>query len=255
MSDMCGDHCSAHLEKAKIVCSDVCWQKAKSVSSESIGVNDLCAVNANINTLCVTNLTAPNFTTCNTSRAYLGFSAPFAYTLGNVINFNVVLDDPSSISSMVPNTHFTAPSAGYWDVSAFINASNLQGAAIIVGNPVASLSLQVNGVSRASIYTPFLSFSPAFTDSIAANLYLNAGDVVTAVLNVLVQSGAGVAPYVGTMTLSGGPLPATVDPSTLSMVLVSNLCTASATPGQGAACVTCVPVVGPDCPTVNPCHC
>ena len=132
----------------------------------------------------------------------------------------------------------------------FINASALAGANLIVGNPVASLSLLVNGVSKKSILTPFLSFSPSITDTLTANILLKAGDKVTAQLYVLVQDPvAGLIDYVGTVMLAGGSTPATVDPSTFNITLLSTLCTVPAG-SQGAACIPCAPMTIP-CSPVN----
>jgi hypothetical protein len=235
-----------------LTANTVCAQSVNAISggAQNWTADNLCSMNANINTLCVTNLNAPNFKPCNTFRAYTGFNVPFVYTLGTTINFNSILDDPNGIVTTSPTTEFTIPVSGYWSLSAFINGYNLLGSGIISGTPVASLSIQVNGVSRKSIYTPFLAFNPAFTDAIAANMFLNAGDVITAVLNILIQSSSsGLTPYVGTITLQGGNLSTTVDPTTMDIYLLSTLCSASTSP----ACVTCVPTAVPCSPVSNTC--
>ena len=242
--------CSQHLmsgnaEFGYLRVNEECAQSVASVnvSAGNLSANTATLGMANIGSLCVTNLQAPNFAICNTYRAYLGVVAPYTYTLGSNLTFNAVLDDPSGMTSQVPTSHFTAPVAGYYSVELFINAATLAGANLIVGTPVASLSIQVNGISRQSILTPFLAFSPEITDTLSASLLLAAGDQVTAVLNVEVQDPTlGVINYVGTMLVSGGPLVSTVDPSTFSLTLLSTLCTSS---GPGAACPTIQPVVIP----------
>ena len=80
---------------------------SQNIFSDSLMSNSACLGTATINSLCVTNLNAPNFTVCNTRRAYLGFSSNFLYTLGQNINFNVILDDPSGMASLTPTTQFT----------------------------------------------------------------------------------------------------------------------------------------------------
>lgn len=259
MNDECSCHNRVDTDKICAKCAKICYLNVKKEWVEDLVVNKECAqhiasVNvktnnltadnaclstATINNLCVTNLNAPNFSICNTYRAYLGLTADYTYTLGTNLQFNAVLDDPSAMSSQIPTTHFTAPVAGYYDINAFINASNLLGSVIVVGTPVASLSIQVNGISRTSILTPFLAFSPSITDTLTASLLLNVGDQVTAVLNVLVQDPtAGEVAYVGTMLISGGAF-TTVDPSTLSITLLSTLCNSG---GVTPSCVPCQPV-------------
>ena len=274
-SDDCGCHDRLECRKLCAKCAKICFLKSKkewvedlaannicaqdimsfNAGFDNLSANRLCASDATINNLCVTNLNAPNFALCNTNRAYLGLTAAYTYTLGSNLAFDDILDDPSSMASQLPTTHFTAPVAGYYDINLFVNASALTGANIVVGLPVASLSIQVNGISRTSILTPFLAFSPSITDTLTASLLLQVGDQVTGVLNVLVQDPVlGAQNYVGTMLISGGPLGLTVDPSTFNLSLLSTLCGVGPTP---PACIPCAPVEIP-CPRVdvdgcNPC--
>lgn len=271
----CGCGSSLDIKKLCVRCAEVCWQKSKQIWAEDINVNNvcaqkvlakegqaqsltvdnLCAMTANINDLCVTNLKASNYKPCNTSRAAVRFANDFMYTLGNDINFDVLLDNPSNIATIGP-TKFTVPVAGYWEFNISVNAFNLAGSGVITGAPIARLSVYVNGVSRQAITVPFLTFATDVKASLMADLILAANDVVTAQLDVLVlDSVGGQIEYVGTMSIKGGDLAATADPSVMSIILKSELCGVS----SPITCTTCVPaqvpcepVVGPrceDCPT------
>jgi len=271
----CGCDNTLDIKKICVRCADICWQKSKQIwvedlntnnlcsqnlkstsqQTESLTTNNLCAVSANINDLCVTNLRASNLMMCNTSRGYVSFSGNFSYTLGDPINFNFVNDDPSSMVSMVPNTHFVANKTGYWVASVFINASSLAGSMILTGSPVAKLSISVNGVSRKAIFVPFLTFSSNVFGLCTSHLLLSSGDLVSAILEVLVlDPSSGIINYAGTMMIAGGPLATTQDASAMDLIFLSDLCGGGTQP---STCIPCVPfenqcqvVDGPPC---NPC--
>jgi hypothetical protein len=272
-SDVMNEDCSCHDSKLNIkklcaYCAKVCWLKskqimadeviankvctqelsAKTASNESLSVNNLCAVSANINDLCVTNLRAPNWRPCNTRRSYVARTADYLYTLGNDIEFDAVLDNPApGIYSPAPSK-FTAPTGGYYEYGLFINAFDLNGTTPITGTPVAKLSVYVNAVSRQSTYVPLLSFVGTIKAGVAADLLLQAGDIVTAQLDILVLDAVGgLTEYVGTMMIKGGALVGTDDPSTMSILLKTELCDAGPTP---IPCITCEPVTV-DCERVE----
>jgi hypothetical protein len=259
---MC-DHCCGRRESSscqKMRKAKICRLESKLIRAESVALNSLCAskdvvscyvgadilhadnaciAKATIDSLCVTNLTAPNLgPPCNLVRAYVGFTAPSTtYTLGSNIPFNNVIDDPSSMFSMSPSSQFTVSMAGYYDANIFLNLSGLTGSVILAGPPVASVSWSVNGTPKMFSYVPFLSFSTTQASNLAATLYLQAGDIVTAQFNVLfVDAVNGEMAYVGTMNLAGGPIIGTSGPSVMSIVLVSTLCSSNGPPCPASPC-------------------
>lgn len=270
---LCGCGNSLDVKKICVRCLEACWQKSKQIWTEDLSANNLCcqaiafkagqgknlsvdnlcATSANITDLCVTNLRVSSQELCNTKRAYLAFNGNFNYTLGNTIDFDATLDDPSSMSGTNP-ARFIAPTAGYWEYNLFVNAFNLDGADIITGIPIGRLSVYVNNVARQSLSVPFLSFATDVKAALTCDLLLAVGDIVTAKLDVLVQNASsGLVAYVGTMTLRGGPFAAIAEPSSMSIILKSGLCTSSGGNGNVTcapcipAVVACDPVVGPTC--------
>lgn len=272
----CGCGNSLDVRKICARCVEACYQKSKQISTEeltsnkvcaqelavksaqaqSLTVDALCATSANITDLCVTNLTVASQDLCNIKRAYLAFTGDFNYTLGQTIDFDATLDDPSSMAGTNP-ARFIAPvvpTAGYWEFNVFVNAFNLAGSDIITGIPIGRLTAYVNNVARQSLSVPFLSFATDVKAALTCDLLLQAGDIVTAKLDVLVQNaGSGLVAYAGTMTLRGGPFASVAEPSSMSIILKSGLCN-PAQGGQGASCIPCIPavvgcdvVVGPVC--------
>jgi hypothetical protein len=264
----CGCGSSLDLKKICARCLEVCWQKSKQIWTEDLNVNtlcsqkihakaseaqsltvdNLCATAANITDLCVTNLRVNNQTQelVQHKRAYLAFDSDFSYTLGATIDFNATLDDPSSMSGTNP-ARFISPTAGYWEFNVFINAFDLAGSDLITGIPIGRLTAYVNNVARQSLSVPFLSFATDVKAALTCDLLLAVGDVVTAKLDVLVQSPvSGLVSYAGTMMLRGGPFASVAEPSSMSIILKSGLCN----PNGGGGTVTCVPCV----PATVPCE-
>ncbi len=229
--------CGCHKVKR---CEKICKVKSKETWSEKVYTNDLCADTATIKNLCVTNLNAVNVkgALANNYRAYIDFTSDLTYTLGTDINFNNIIDDPSSGISFSPSTHYTAPVSGYYLSNVFIDFSKLSGSVVIAGIPVAALSVWVNGILRESSFVPFLSFSLSQQGSLTNTLLLTAGDQVTTKLDVLILDPAtGLQPYVGTVLVKGGGL-TTPAASNFSIVLL--------TPMTGTTPITCQ-----DCPMVT----
>lgn len=209
-----------------LVSNDICSQKAeiKNLEVEVGNINQLCAQDISVNKLCANELDIKSLKQCTVDRAYVGFSADFLYTLDEDIDFDASLDNPSNIASFMP-TKFTVSKAGYWEFNAFVNADDLSGSVIIAGIPIAKLTVYVNGISRQSIQVPFLSFATGVKVALTCDLLLAAGDEITLKLSVLVQSASsGLINYVGTMSIKGGALALTADPSTMSIILKSELC-------------------------------
>ncbi len=226
VNSMCAQNIqSLNVKSENLNANDVCLQRllVKDEQVTNLAAQNLCAVNANFDHLCVSDLKVQNFKPCNTVRAYVGYNTDTLYTLGAILNFDSVLDNPSNLFSLSPSK-FTAPVAGYYEFSMFLAANQLNGSTIITGVPVGQLSVYVNGVERKAIPVPFLGFAIGVKGLLSADFLLNAGDVLTMALNVLIQDPAlGLVPYAGTMVLNGGPL-TSIDPASASLLLKSELC-------------------------------
>jgi hypothetical protein len=201
---LCADYARIDcLEVCKFKPDHVCAQllEGVQVNADSLNANKLCAQDANLNNLCVTNLNAPNFVPKIKFRAASTFNTDTVYTLGSVINWNVVLDDPNSNVSLSPFS-YTVPVSGYYTLTFHMDHFALSGSASISGTPVGRLRMLVNGNELRTQYTPFLSFSDEQSTSLNSICLLNAGDKITMVYDVLVFDIVnGLQPYVGTVTI------------------------------------------------------
>jgi hypothetical protein len=241
--------------KAECVCSDRLVAKSACITAlqattaniQTEVVNDLCAVNANINNLCVQNLTATNQVNCVKWRAAATMAAPTVYTLGANINWNVILDDPNTSTTMSPFT-YTVPVSGYYIVKMHLNVSGLTTTTPLTGIPVGLLAFTVNGNVLVDSQSVYLSFNAAETSGLDALVLLNAGDVLQMNYQVLaLNASTGLVSLAGTVVIGGnGLLPGQ------SFFTVHYLSSLNCTPGNGATCKPCIPVapIVCDCDTM-----
>lgn len=268
---LCAD--CAKLNCAKIqqivsdnVCSQIMWAKnlnvdnesannlcvsgalqAKNLSADMIGGNKMCIKEGTINKLCVDNLSVGNFTPYTSYRATINFAAPITYTLGSDLNFDKIIDDPNNNVSMVPNTHYTAPVSGYYELTYKVNASNLVSSGDpILGIPVANAEVYVNGALVRESFSPFLSFLNTQKVIVSSLITLQAGDIVTMKYDVLGGNGVPVA---GTVNIGGTGVED--ENSLFKIIFLSGLTNNS---GSGVACDQC-PTVSISCAPVQvPCN-
>lgn len=132
------------------------------------------------------------------------FAANQTYTLGDIIDWNTILDDPNGNISFIPNSHYTAPYSGYYAIMLQLDQDDIQGNDPILGTPVANLEILVNGVLFRQTFVPFLAFHNEQKATVSGLLSLTAGDQITSRYKVLVmQDGVGLADYVGTVNILG----------------------------------------------------
>lgn len=203
---LCADSIKACSIKAeKFNTDELCLQSAevKDLFVERETVNDLCARNANIDSLCVNNLKVGSFNKCEKYRAAATYSANTVYTLGSIVNWNIVLDDPNGNIALAP-FYYTVPVSGYYMASFHVDSTTLAGVGVIVGTPVGRLQISVNGNPLTKDLAPCLSFSDLQSSTLTSLVLLNAGDVLTMKYDVLVvDSILGLIPYVGTVVIQG----------------------------------------------------
>ncbi|HEY5268694.1 MAG TPA: hypothetical protein VII94_06280, partial [Candidatus Saccharimonadales bacterium] len=233
LDKMCVDCAKMNCAKIQQVISDnICSQlvSANQVSANMIGANSICVKAGTINTLCVDNLSIGNFSPYTKYRATVNFSGNTTYTLGANLPFNNIIDDPNNNVSISPFMSYTAPVAGYYELSYIINANNLisTGGAIL-GVPVANPEIFVNGALAREIFAPFLSFLGAQNVILSTLITLQAGDVVTLQYNVL--GGSGI-PAVGTIDMAS-----TGAEGGNSLFKIIFMSAANSSSNNGAACV------------------
>jgi hypothetical protein len=216
----CGDDCCAKLSLAKLCakriraqCLDISSQiNAANICSETVNTDRLCATNAciqnlNVNTICVANPgVATQAEVCGLWRATVVYSAPTLYTLGDPLNFDIILDDPNgNIETVFPDTTYTVPKSGYYIVTLKIDQKSLItfSGDPILGTPVANPQILVNGTVYREGYFPYLAFSGLQKSLLTSIISLNAGDVVSGKFEVYALNDSGFQSIVGTVNISG----------------------------------------------------
>jgi len=180
--------------------------KAKKVEAQSLNTNSLCAQSGTINTLCVNDLSVVNL---NANlfvkyKAFVYFSGNTNYSLGDNVNFDVILDDPNNNVALAPFS-YRAPVAGYYAVTLQVDQINLVTTDPLLGVPTAHLKIYVNSVLVRDATVPFLTFSNQQKSNIGSLLVLSAGDLVQAQYSVDQLSNTGLAAVNGSVTIEGGP--------------------------------------------------
>lgn len=217
---------------------------AGQVSADMIGGNNICVRQGTINNLCVDNLSIGCFMPYIKYRATVNYSADVSYVLGSDVNFDNIVDDPNNNISLSPYTYYTAPVAGYYDFSYKINVHNLvSSSGPILGTPVASAEVYVNGVLVRETFAPFLTFLNEQKVVLSSLITLQAGDVVSLKYNVL---GANGVPIIGTVDVVGTGFED--GNSFFKIIFMSGLS------HTGIVCAECPMVQVPCSPVQTPCH-
>lgn len=218
---------------------------AGQISANMIGGNSICVQSGTINTLCVDNLSVGNFVPYTNYRATINYSADTIYTLGTNLSFDNIVDDPNNNISLTPFTTYTAPAAGYYMLTYKVNITNLISTnGPILGTPVASAEVYVNGVLVRESFNPFLTFLNSQKLILSSLITLQMGDVVSMQYNVLAGNGAAV---IGTVDIQGAGIE---DGNSLfKIIFMSGL-----TSGTGVACTQCPTVTIPCSPVMTPCQ-
>ncbi len=194
------------------VCSDqihtnhVCAQDAQLnfLCSNDARTHSLCADSINTTTLCVSGL----FVSCAPFSASAAVSLNYTYTLGDVVQFDLTLADPSgAIIQSFDETHYIAPRSGLYLITTQINQKDLTGPSIIAGTPVSIVEIWVSGVLRRQVYLPYLTFNNAQTAEVTTMLGLQAGnDLIIRYKVGIVDPIAGFIEYPGFVTILGSGL-------------------------------------------------
>lgn len=235
--------------------------KASDICTESLTVNGafgtsvVTAPQANINNLvansaCVTDLTVGGvFTNCVKRIAAAAVSTDFVYTLGDLLNFDSILADPQGNLTVAP-TAYTVPVTGYYLITMQTDLANLltDSGSPILGTPVSALTVYANGIDKRVTYAPFLTFSSVQKVNLSGLVQLNAGDVVTAALDVLVVDPvAGEQELAGTAVLLGDGSDGL---SSFSIIYLGSICDGNPCPQVPVNPLPC----SYPCAVTVPCH-
>ena len=209
-NELCADHAvidKAYIDELKVEVQEVDFLTVK---------NQLCVNNVRAPNICVDGLlttsqlcVSDGFEQCQKFRAYVAMAAnQVGYSLGNIVSFDTVVDDPNGNILQAP-TRYIVPRSGYYVVTLQLDELSLRSALgeVIAGIPVAKPIIEVNGVSVAEQYVPFLSFSTTQKTHFSGVLRLLAGDVITIRYNILVlDQVTGLQNFVGLADFLGNPL-------------------------------------------------
>lgn len=199
--------CTNHVSSQDINSDFICTKDlnvANQLCASEVVAQVACVNNLVANDACINNLKVGALQQCGKYRATMTFAANQSYTLGDIVEWDTILDDPNNNISFIPNAQYTAPLSGYYTILLQLDQDNIQGADVILGTPVANLELLVNGTLFRQTFVPFLTFHNEQKATVSGLLSLNAGDVVTSRFRVLVMAdGVGLTDYVGTVNILG----------------------------------------------------
>lgn len=269
---LCADKIKAECIRSKVLSSDklsadwiitdsLCGKYAaiEKLRSNDIQTINLCAQNAQINNLCIDSITTSsicvtdNIEFCTKFRANVSNHAPATpYTLGSLILFDTVDDDPNNNISQGVYTTYTVPRKGYYLISLEIPFNNLQGPTI-TGAPTAAPTIFINGATALTVNQTLLTFSTNQIATISILTMLEAGDILTTALNLyVIDPTLGLIPYVGTVSLLGQP---GTNALNFAVHYLSGFCTpCTQSPATTCPITVCAPTPV-SCPPCSDHHC
>jgi hypothetical protein len=210
------------------------------MQSNKITTMDLCANRARVQDLCVDSITTTslllrNVDWCTNARAYVSNVITHTQTVGDLVSFDTVVDDPNNSILQNSNTSYIAPKTGYYIVTSSVTITGISGP-VVTGMPVSLIQIDVNGLSRSQQRGSFLSFSKVQSTAISALVMLNTGDRVEIGFSIIV-----IDPVVGEITYPGiVALSGSTGATYFSIHYLSSMCPPFN--GSSACDVQCAPV-------------
>ena len=199
--------CTNSIDSAAINSDSICTQDLNVVNklcASDMQIQSVCAREFSANDACINNLKVGTLENCGRFRATVTFATNKTYTLGDIVDWDTILDDPNGDIVLVPNTAYVAPRSGYYAIMLQLDQDDLQGADPVLGTPVANLEILINGTLFRQTFVPFLTFHNEQKATVSGLLSLKAGDVVTSVYRILVmKDGVGLDDYTGTVNILG----------------------------------------------------
>lgn len=238
--------CLGHLMSDSADVNTAC---ISTLGSQNACIQNLNAPIANLgnvvaNNLCVSGELKAKVKVCSQYEATAVYSAVTTYNLGDLLNFNLILSNPSGALSASPTT-YTAPISGNYIVMFQIDQQNLVPNPTfgpILGVPVANPQIILNGTIHRELYSSYLTFFNQQRSTMTALVKLNVGDLMQFKYKVLaVQQSTGVTEVVGTVDILGNG--STNDQSVVKIELLSVDCGNEPIGCQPViACAPCTPI-------------
>lgn len=236
---------------------------AQSAHISNLSVLGACASRLTVNDLCVPGtLRAADLLNCGKYRATVVYSTNTTYTLGQLLSFDTITDDPNGNVTLVPNTRYTAPISGYYILTFEVYQNNLRTDSPVLGSPVVYPQILVNGSEFRSAFSPYLTFFNVQASTLTLLGSLNAGDVIELAYDLItVDQTSGSMNIVGTVDLLGNGTEngfSTVFKIALLNVDCLDLPCAPCIPGTISApreCAVCPSADFQPCEVCNPCVC
>lgn len=193
-------------KKIKSACIDGDQINASKFCADLASVNDIraraaCVDALQANNLCVDNLKVNNLDECMQFKATVVYSSDTLYTLGEPLNFDVVLDDPhGDISTDFSETTYRVPRSGYYILLLQVDQNNIRAEGSLLGTPYMSPSIWVNGVKYRDDMKAYMIFADTQHVYLTTLVSLQADDIVSARYEVLSAIGL---PITGTVNIRG----------------------------------------------------
>lgn len=247
--------------------------KTDNLCATNIDTVNLCVDNLNLdNALCANSITAQNLCAqasaidnlwtrtvisnnvcvsgnvehCTAFKAIVNVSNLTTYTLGTKLSFDTIIDDPNNDIINSNPTQYLVPRTGYYIVSLETGLNDVVSLLNpVAGIPVVSLEVFANNTRVLRGSEVFLSFAPQQDSVLTGIINLNAGDILTATLNLLALDSTGAVKVAGTVVLDAN--------SSWTIHYLSSSCPDGVQPCQPSAaqCTPCsTTVTCPPCPTV-----
>lgn len=103
----------------------------------------------------------------------------YSYTLGNIINFDQINDNPgNNISGIVPG--YVVPVAGYYMVTIGLTSNNLAISELTLSSPICQIEIVQNNTVVFQAYQPIVTVGSLNHHSVTGIIRAQAGDVLQA---------------------------------------------------------------------------
>ncbi|MGC2310933.1 MAG: hypothetical protein WA432_04900 [Candidatus Babeliaceae bacterium] len=236
VNHVCAHEANIHTLLANEIQADLIQSTTLNIATvctENVQTTSLCSQQITTNNLCVQG----NIIHSTAFKAFIALGIPTDYALGDIINFDTIIDDPHHDILANP-TRYRAPQSGYYMATLSIQQEDLTGPTLF-GLPVGRPTLLINDLEVIYTYNVFLPFTFNQRTTLTSMLHLNAGDEVSASYVVLIPDPeSGVTEYLGTAILSGD-VAALIYTTSLQIHYLSS--------DAASSCVTTCPT----CPTVT----
>lgn len=203
------DLCAGSIIANKLDLNNACVGNLGVASSciQNLNANNAKIVNLEVNDLCIAGrVKYNNPLICDKFGATAVTSSNALYNLGDLLNFDAILSNPSGAMSVSPST-YTAPVSGNYILMLQIDQNNLipnPGFGPILGTPFANPQILVNGIVHREIFSSYMPFFNEQKTILTVLLTLAKNDKVQFKFNVLaISESSGLVAVPGTISILG----------------------------------------------------